>query len=116
MLAETFFDRARARLSLDTPAALHDPAMVPDKGDHELNLEMKALWAVRPIRPAAVLVPVVDRALRLHPAKPDAVIWHTLMVDRVRELSSSFDVIDFHIDPPSERAAGHALGHRATGD
>src|SRR5688572_32259960 len=33
-----------------------------DKGDHELNLEMKALWAVRPIRPAAVLVPVVDRA------------------------------------------------------
>jgi thiamine pyrophosphate-dependent acetolactate synthase large subunit-like protein len=25
-------------------------------------------------------------------------------------------VIDFHIDPPAERAAGHALGHRATGD
>ena len=35
---------------------------MPDKGDHELNLEMKALWAVRPIRPAAVLVPIVDRA------------------------------------------------------
>jgi len=25
-------------------------------------------------------------------------------------------VIDFHINPPAERAAGHALGHRATGD
>ena len=62
MPAETFFERARARLSLDAPPALHDASVVPDKGDHELNLEMKALWAVRPIRPAAVLVPVVDRA------------------------------------------------------
>jgi thiamine pyrophosphate-dependent acetolactate synthase large subunit-like protein len=25
-------------------------------------------------------------------------------------------VIDFHIDPPSERQAAHALGHRATGE
>jgi 8-oxo-dGTP pyrophosphatase MutT (NUDIX family) len=57
-----FFERARTRLALDAPPALDDPNVVPDKGDHELNLEMKALWAVRPIRPAAVLVPVVDRA------------------------------------------------------
>jgi 8-oxo-dGTP pyrophosphatase MutT (NUDIX family) len=56
-----FFERARARLAVDAPPALHDPNAIPDKGDHELNLEMKALWAVRPIRPAAVLVPVVDR-------------------------------------------------------
>jgi len=58
----SFFERARSRLALDAPPALDDPNVVPDKGDHELNLEMKALWAVRPIRPAAVLVPVVDRA------------------------------------------------------
>jgi 8-oxo-dGTP pyrophosphatase MutT (NUDIX family) len=57
-----FFERARTRLALDAPPALDDPNVVPDKGDHELNQEMKALWAVRPIRPAAVLVPVVDRA------------------------------------------------------
>jgi 8-oxo-dGTP pyrophosphatase MutT (NUDIX family) len=57
-----FFERARTRLVLDAPPELDDPNVVPDKGDHELNLEMKALWAVRPIRPAAVLVPVVDRA------------------------------------------------------
>jgi glycosyltransferase involved in cell wall biosynthesis len=44
------------------------------------------------------LVPIVDRALRLHPAKPDPIIWHTLMVDRVRELCGQFDVIHFHID------------------
>jgi 8-oxo-dGTP pyrophosphatase MutT (NUDIX family) len=61
MQSGKFFERARERLSLDAPPALHDPNAVPDKGDHELNLEMKALWAVRPIRPAAVLVPVVDR-------------------------------------------------------
>jgi len=47
---------------------------------------------------SARLVPVVDRALRLNPARPDPVIWHTLMVDRVRELSASFDIIHFHID------------------
>lgn len=47
---------------------------------------------------AGRLIPVVDRALRLHPARPDATIWHTLMVDRVRELSDSFDVIHFHIE------------------
>lgn len=46
----------------------------------------------------AKLVPVVDRALRLHPAKPDPVIWHTLMVDRVRELCEQFDVIHYHVD------------------
>jgi 8-oxo-dGTP pyrophosphatase MutT (NUDIX family) len=61
MQSETFFEQARARLALDAPPALDDPAVIPDKGDHELNREMKALWAVRPIRPAAVLVAVVDR-------------------------------------------------------
>jgi 8-oxo-dGTP pyrophosphatase MutT (NUDIX family) len=61
MQSATFFERARARLDHNAPPALHDPNAVPEKGDHELNLEMKALWAVRPIRPAAVLVPVVDR-------------------------------------------------------
>lgn len=44
------------------------------------------------------LVPIIDRALRLHPGKPDPVIWHTLLVDRVREMADSFDVIHFHLD------------------
>jgi glycosyltransferase involved in cell wall biosynthesis len=56
------------------------------------------LFASGDSRTSAKLVPIVDRALRLHPARPDPVIWHTLMVDRVRELCASFDVIHFHID------------------
>ncbi|WP_427911719.1 glycosyltransferase family 4 protein [Ramlibacter sp. MMS24-I3-19] len=56
------------------------------------------LFASGDSRTQGELVPVIDRALRLHPGKPDPVIWHTLMVDRVREMSDSFDVIHFHID------------------
>jgi glycosyltransferase involved in cell wall biosynthesis len=56
------------------------------------------LFASGDSRTSARLVPVVDRALRLNPARPDAVIWHTLMVDRVREMCEQFDVIHFHID------------------
>lgn len=56
------------------------------------------LFASGDSRTSARLVPVVDRALRLHPARPDPVIWHTLMVDRVRELCENFDIIHFHID------------------
>lgn len=47
---------------------------------------------------SARLVPVVDRALRLNPANPNPVIWHTLLVDRVWEECAAFDVIHFHID------------------
>lgn len=56
------------------------------------------LFASGDSRTSARLVPVIDRALRLHPGRPDPVIWHTLMVDRVRELCDEFDVIHFHID------------------
>jgi glycosyltransferase involved in cell wall biosynthesis len=62
---------------------------------------------------SARLVPVVDRALRLHPAQPNPVIWHTLLADRVYELADSFDVIHFHIDavqfPLAVRCATPAL-------
>jgi 8-oxo-dGTP pyrophosphatase MutT (NUDIX family) len=56
-----FFARARARLTLDTPVALTDPAVLPARGDHDLDPVMQAIAAVRPIRPAAVLVPIVER-------------------------------------------------------
>lgn len=56
-----FFSRARARLTLDVPAGLTDPDVIPKRGDHDVDPVMKKIAEVRPIRPAAVLVGVVDR-------------------------------------------------------
>ena len=58
--ADEFFARARARLTLDVPAGINDPNVTPARGDHDADPVMMKIAAVRPIRPAAVLVPVVD--------------------------------------------------------
>ena len=55
------FDRGRARLTLEVPPGLNDPAIIPARGDHDIDPVMRAVAEVRPIRPAAVLVPIVDR-------------------------------------------------------
>jgi len=60
--AEEFFTRARARLSLDVPAGLTDASIMPKRGDHDADPVMKKISEVRPIKPAAVLVPVVDHS------------------------------------------------------
>lgn len=60
--AGIFFQRARARLSLDVPPALTDPMAPGARGDLDLD---PALWeraGVSATKPAAVLVPVVERA------------------------------------------------------
>ncbi len=59
--APDFFARAGARLTLDVPLGISDPDIIPPRGDHDLDPVMRAIAEVRPIRPAAVLVPVVDR-------------------------------------------------------
>ena len=58
--AEEFFSRARARLTLDVPPGLTDASVTPARGDHDADPVMKKIAEVRPIRPAAVLVPIVD--------------------------------------------------------
>jgi 8-oxo-dGTP pyrophosphatase MutT (NUDIX family) len=58
---EDFFARARARLNLDPPQGLADPDNTPLRGDHDADPVLKAIAAVRPIKPAAVLIPVVER-------------------------------------------------------
>jgi len=55
-----FFERAKARLNLDVPPGLTDPNVTPKRGDHDADPVMKKISEVRPIRPAAVLVPVID--------------------------------------------------------
>ncbi len=58
--ADEFFARTRARLTLEVPAALTDASITPKRGDHEPDPVMQRIAEVRPIRPAAVLVPVID--------------------------------------------------------
>ena len=55
-----FFARARERLRFDIPAGLTDPSLVPASGDQGTDRMLQILAREQPIRPAAVLVPVVD--------------------------------------------------------
>jgi len=60
--AQNFYERAATRLSFVVPPGLTDPAITPTRGDHDIDPVMEAIAQVRPIRPAAVLIPVIDRA------------------------------------------------------
>jgi 8-oxo-dGTP pyrophosphatase MutT (NUDIX family) len=99
-----FFRRARARLSLDVPAALNDEAAQGRRGDLDLD---PALWeraGVKATRPAAVLIPVVER--------PDPTVLLTLRT----ELPSHPGQIAFpggKIDPHDVTPADAALREAA---
>ncbi len=57
-----FFSRAQERLTFDVPAALTNPDAIARPDAHNADpAVVAAIAAVRPIRPAAVLVPVVQR-------------------------------------------------------
>jgi 8-oxo-dGTP pyrophosphatase MutT (NUDIX family) len=55
-----FFDRVRTRLTFDVPPALLDPNAVPPSGDAGTDRMLQIIAREQPIRPAAVLIPVVD--------------------------------------------------------
>ena len=59
--APEFFARVRERLTLEMPSGLTDPNITPKRGDHDADPVMSKIAQVRPIRPAAVLVPVIER-------------------------------------------------------
>jgi 8-oxo-dGTP pyrophosphatase MutT (NUDIX family) len=60
MTADEFYARARKRLTLTVPPGISDPNVTPSRGDHDADPVMQKISEVRPIRPAAVLVPIVD--------------------------------------------------------
>src|SRR5260370_40078622 len=94
-LGQDCFARARERLTLELPPGLTDPNITPTHGDHDADPVMRAIAAVRPIRPAAVLVPSVDR--------PEPTV---LLTQRTTELSSHAGQIAFpggKIDPGDAR-------------
>jgi 8-oxo-dGTP pyrophosphatase MutT (NUDIX family) len=55
-----FFERARARLRFEIPPALNDASIIPVSGDPGNDRVLQLIAQERPIRPAAVLIPVVD--------------------------------------------------------
>jgi 8-oxo-dGTP pyrophosphatase MutT (NUDIX family) len=55
-----FFDRSRARLRFDVPPGLIDPNIIPKSGDHGTDRMLEVIAREQPVRPAAVLIPVVD--------------------------------------------------------
>jgi 8-oxo-dGTP pyrophosphatase MutT (NUDIX family) len=98
---ESFFDRARARLKLDVPAALTDPAAAGARGDLDLNPDMWVRAGVKATKPAAVLVPVIDR--------DEPMVLLTL---RTAELASHAGQVAFpggKIDPIDESPVAAAL-------
>ena len=101
LLGRDFFDRAHERLTLQVPPGLTDPNVTPTRGDHDADPVMRAIAAVRPIRPAAVLVPVVDR--------PEPTV---LLTQRTTELSNHPGQIAFpggKIDPQDASPLAAAL-------
>jgi 8-oxo-dGTP pyrophosphatase MutT (NUDIX family) len=55
-----FFDRSRARLAFDVPPGLIDPNIIPRSGDQGNDRMLEIIAREQPVRPAAVLIPVVD--------------------------------------------------------
>jgi 8-oxo-dGTP pyrophosphatase MutT (NUDIX family) len=62
MSSAEFFDRARTRLSFDVPPGLLDPSIVPESGDSGTDRMLEIIAREQPIRPAAVLIAVVEHA------------------------------------------------------
>jgi 8-oxo-dGTP pyrophosphatase MutT (NUDIX family) len=99
--AESFFDRARARLTLDVPPALTDPMATGARGDLDLNPAMWERAGVAATKPAAVLIPVIDRA---EPA--------VLLTIRTQELTSHAGQVAFpggKIEPQDQSPVAAAI-------
>lgn len=56
-----FFSRARKRLNFDVPEGLSNPAIIAPTGDFGTDQMLQIIAKEKPIRPAAVLIPVVER-------------------------------------------------------
>src|SRR5437762_11982254 len=55
-----FFNRSRARLDFHVPPGLVDPDIIPRSGDPGTDRMLEIIAREQPIRPAAVLIPVVE--------------------------------------------------------
>ncbi len=58
--AAEFYARSRMRLDFDVPAGLYDPDVIPASGDPGTDKMLQIVAREQPVRPAAVLIPIVD--------------------------------------------------------
>lgn len=56
-----FFRRARERLNFDVPPGLTDATVLAPTGDFGTDAMLQIIAKERPVRPAAVLIPIVER-------------------------------------------------------
>jgi 8-oxo-dGTP pyrophosphatase MutT (NUDIX family) len=61
MDSREFFRRARERLNFKVPPGLTDPKILAPTGDFGTDAMLKIIAKEKPLRPAAVLIPVVER-------------------------------------------------------
>jgi len=99
--AGDFFTRARARLTLEVPPALTDPMAEGARGDLDLNPSMWERAGVGATKPAAVLVPIIERS--------EPMVLFTI---RTQQLASHAGQVAFpggKIDPDDESPVAAAL-------
>jgi 8-oxo-dGTP pyrophosphatase MutT (NUDIX family) len=95
--------RARARLTLDVPAALNDHAAQARRGDLDLDPVLWERAGVKATRPAAVLIPVVDR--------PEPMVLLTLRTElpsHPGQIAFPGGKIDLHDATPADAAMREA--------
>ena len=63
------------------------------RAGHEVTL-----FASGDSRTSARLMPMVERALRLDPDSVDSLAHHVLMLERLQQHLSSFDIVHYHVD------------------
>jgi 8-oxo-dGTP pyrophosphatase MutT (NUDIX family) len=63
MTSQEFFQRARERLRFDVPPGLTDPNILAPTGDFGTDKMLQIIAKEKPVRPAAVLIPVVEREM-----------------------------------------------------
>lgn len=101
--AHDFFTRARSRLTLDVPAALNDHAAQAKRGDLDLDPVLWERAGVKATRPAAVLIPVVDR--------PEPMVLLTLRTElpsHPGQIAFPGGKIDLHDATPADAAMREA--------
>jgi 8-oxo-dGTP pyrophosphatase MutT (NUDIX family) len=99
--ARDFLARARARLSLDVPAALYDHTATAVRGDLDLDDTLWTKVGAKATKPAAVLIPVV--------ARPEPTVLLTMRTPDLKSHSGQIAFPGGKIDPTDASPVGAAL-------